>query len=157
MLFLSYMGLMGFAVLLSLFNAYKGDRRLLALASKYAAIVTLFHLIFMTWLHIQTEPEFPLLVAGAQGLIAYESHKIGCRAAKIITPLAWISVFLNIITFAIPYPHAVYYYSQNLLQGSEVASLIFASSIWYLMGHGIVKLILKIRNSYKGMSYERAG
>ncbi len=157
MIFYAYIGLMVIAVGLSMFNAYKGDRRLLALASKYSAIVIGFHLIFMTWLNLQKTPEFVILVAGAQGLIAYESHKIGCRAAKIITPIAGIAVLLNCITFIIDYPHAVYFYSMNLLQGSQVASLIFASAIWKMLGHGIIKILTRMKPPTKGMSYERAG
>lgn len=154
MIFYAYIGLMGAAVGLSLFNL--PDRRLLALASKYSAIVILFHLIFMTCLNIQKMPEFVLLVAGAQGLIAWEAHKIGCRAAKIITPIAWLAVGLNIFTFAIDYPHVVYFYSMNILQGSQVASLIFASGIWR-KAYGTIKTLTRTKPPTKGMSYERAG
>lgn len=155
MIFYAYLGLMGAAILLSLFNVYKGDRRLLALASKYSAIVAGFHLVFMTWLHLGGKSEFVLLVAGAQALIAYESHKIGCRAAKIITPLAWIAVFLNCAIYTFDYPHVVYYYSMNLIQGSQIASLIFASSVW----HGIATLTIRTWKATftKGMHYERTG
>lgn len=154
MIFYAYLGLMGTAIVLSLFNL--PDKRLLALASKYSAIVILFHLIFMTWLHLQKSAEFVLLVAGAQGLIAYESHKIGCRAAKIITPIAWFAVGLNVFTYAIDYPHVVYFYSMNILQGSQVASLIFASGVWRKV-YGTIKTLTRTKPPTKGMSYERAG
>lgn len=157
MIFYAYIGLMGTAVGLSLFNAFKGDRRLLALASKYSAIVICFHLIFMTWLHLQKTPEFVLLVAGAQALIAYEAHKIGCRAARIITPIAWLMVYLNCLTFAFDfYPNLIYFYGMNALQGAQVASLIFASSFWK-HAYGTIKILTRKNTQTKGMSYERAG
>ncbi len=155
MIFYAYIGLMGMAVGLSLFNL--PDRRLLALASKYSAIVILFHLIFMSLLHLQKTPEFVLLVAGAQALIAWEAHKIGCRAAKIITPIAWLAVYLNCLTFAFDfYPNLIYFYGMNILQGAQVASLIFASSAW-MKSYGTIKTLTRKKPQTKGMSYERAG
>lgn len=146
---------MGIAVGLSLFNL--PDRRLLALASKYSAIVILFHLVFMTWMKLQRAEEFPLLVAGAQALIAWEAHKIGCRAAKIIAPIAWLAVYLNALTFCFDfYPNLIYFYGMNILQGAQVASLIFASSFWF-KAYGTIKTLTRKITQTKGMSYERAG
>lgn len=156
MIFYAYLGLMGTAVLLSLFNLRKGDKRLTGLAFGYTLIVAGFHWIGMDLMHIHKDPEFPLFVAGAQGVIAFIAYETGCKAAKIIMPLAWLAVVINCLAWLEGlYPSLFYFYGMNILQGSQVASLIFASSIW----HGIANYLTRITRKItpKGMSYERAG
>ena len=156
MMFYAYIGLMGAAILLSLFNLRKGDIRLTGLAVSYSVVVIVFHLVFMSWLGLQHHAIFPLFVAGAQGIIAYAAYQVGCRAARIIKPLAYAAIFLNCIVYLESlYPGTFYYYTMNLLQGTEIATLIFASSIW----HGLATLTIQTWKAIftKGMHYERAG
>jgi len=156
MLFYAYIGLMVTAILLSLFNLRKGDIRLTGLAVSYACIVIGFHVVFMSWLKTQQHASFPLFVAGAQGIIAFAAYQVGCKASKVIKPLAWTAVLFNSLVYLESlYPGTFYYYTMNLLQGTEIASLIFASSIW----HGIATLTIQTWKALtnKGMHYERAG
>lgn len=134
MLFKFYLGTMVIAVLLSMFNMRRGDIRLTSLAISYFLVISLFHLIFMTWLGLGwRNQEFYLLVAGAQSIVAYVAHQTGCRAARIIMPLALIAVVGNVETFLFnaDYPHALYFDFMNFIQCTQIASLWFASAMFY--------------------------
>jgi len=156
-IFYAYLGLMGLAFALSLFNLRKGDIRLSGLAFSYLGIVAGFHWVGMSWLHLQKTPEFPLFVAGAQGVIAFVAYETGCRAAKIIQPFAWAAILINCLTWAMGfYPSVFYFYSMNFIQCAQIASLLFASSIWHGIATQLIEITRKIKNT-KGMSYEQAG
>lgn len=144
------------AILLSLFNLRKGGIRLTGLAVSYSVVVIGFHLLFMTLWGAHHTAEFPLYVAGAQGVIAFIAYETGCKAAKIVMPLAWFAVLINCLTWLQSiYPSPFYFYTSNFIQGAQVASLIFASSLWHGLALQIKRLTRKDNN--KGMSYERAG
>lgn len=134
MIFTFYLGAMSVAMLLSLSNFAAGDRRLPTLAVKYFFVISGFHILFMTWLGLNWHnQEFYILVAAAQGVIARFASKIGCRAARIVMPLALIAVAINLFRFVVDeddLPHVVYYYTMNFVQCAQIASIIFASSVW---------------------------
>ena len=157
MIFYFYIAALLLAIGLSLFNFRRGDVRLTSLAVSYAVIIIGFHLIFMTWLHIQTKLEFYLFVAGAQSVIAYIANQVGCRAAKIMMPLALFAVFFNCLTLVLlaDYPHYIYYYIMNFVQCSQISSLIFASSVW----HGVrqIGITRKKTNGMKRIIHEWPG
>lgn len=159
MTFLFYLAAMAIAVALSGFNLAAGDRRLPTLAVKYFAIIAGFHLVFMTWLGLGWKnPEFYVLVAAAQGIIAHFASKIGCRAARIVMPLACIAVVLNLFTFLVDaeYPHAVYYWAMNGIQCAQIASIVFASSVWLRLA-GTVHMSRRKPTDMKRIIHERAG
>ena len=149
MIFYFYIAALILAVGLSLFNFRRGDIRLTSLAVSYAGIIIVFHLVFMTWLHTQNTLEFYLFVAGAQAVIAYIAHQVGCKAAKVIMPLAWFAVLFNCLTLVLlaDYPHYIYYYIMNFVQCSQISSLIFASSVW----KGLSRQTGTIRKKTTGM------
>lgn len=157
MIFYAYLALMGVSVGLSLFNLRRGDIRLTGLAASYLGVVAGFHWIIWHF-NIQKTDEFPLFVAGAQGVISFIAYEIGCRAAKIIMPFAWFAILFNCLIFIIgDYPSLLYFYISNVIQCAQIASLIFASTLWHGYAYSHKKAARDFDNSLKRMSYEREG
>lgn len=159
MIFCFYLTIMSISILLSLFNLRQGDVRLTSMAVSYFIIVAWFHLAFMTFMHIYPDVEFYLLAAGAQGVIAFVAYTVGCKAAKIIMPLAWAAVIVNCVTFVMQakYPHLYYYWAINFIQCAQVSSLIFASTLWHGIATKITSITRKKTAGFKRMSHESAG
>lgn len=130
-LFHAYLLLLAAAVVLSFYNLKKGDHRLTVMASVYAFIIVAFHDLYFDKFY-ELGLGWYVRVAAAQWLVAWVAADIGCRAAKIIKPLAIGAVVINLGTAAISarYPHIWYWYASNLIQGAQVASLVFASWAW---------------------------
>lgn len=155
MIFYFYLGAMGFAVVLSLFNLRRGDMRLTMMAGMYMAIIALFHMFFF---HYNKQLEFYLMCACAQGAIGVVAREIWCKAAKLIYSLSIIAVTVNLFTFIVEahYPHAWYFYTINFIQCSQIASLILASAVWQWTARQI-GLLRKKNHEMHRVAHERLG
>lgn len=160
MIFYFYIGALAVVMALSLFNIWKGDPRLPGLAFNYSVVIILFHLIVMTWWRLGWhDQEFYLLVAAAQSIIAYMAYETGCKAARIIMPLSWMAIFGNLETFILhhDYPHLWYFWGMNFVQCAQIASLAFASSLFYPIHERMHWRPRKHPQDMKRIVHERAG
>lgn len=148
-LFDAYVSLLALAVTLSFYNLKKGDHRLTLMATLYMLIIVVFHDRYFDKFY-ELGMGWYLRVAGAQWLVAWLASDIGCRAAKIIKPLAITSVILNLGTWVMQarYPHLWYWYASNIIQSAQVASLLFASWAWLRAAGFIHQSVQKIFDNH---------
>lgn len=123
------------ALALSFVNMREGDNRLFMMTLVYGIVIVGFHAIFYDQF-TKLGLNWYLYVAGAQWGIGFMASEIRCHAARIIRPLAYLAVFLNLGTWVMSakYDHITYWYAMNIIQISQVAALLMASKVWGKLG-----------------------
>lgn len=127
-LFAVYCWVLAIAIVASFYNLRQGDGRLTIMALSYTAVIVLFHVFLYGQFH-ELGLRWYLYVGAAQWGIGFIASEIRCKSANLIRPLAYGAVLLNLGTWVVGahYPHMLYWWAMNLIQGAQVASLFVAN------------------------------